>query len=109
MAGFLVSAESFWFLPDNVDQGLKDVATRLVEEIFQRVEVLAEHPDTGRVVPEFHQPFLRELIHPPFRIVYRRDFRRVRIVRAWRSESLLHLPCDGGVDSSVHESGRVET
>ncbi|PIQ97459.1 MAG: addiction module toxin RelE, partial [Nitrospinae bacterium CG11_big_fil_rev_8_21_14_0_20_56_8] len=43
-------------------------------------------------VPEFDQPFLRELIHPPFRIVYRRDPQRVRMVRVWRSERLLHLP-----------------
>jgi toxin ParE1/3/4 len=46
----------------------------------------------GGVVPEFDQPFLRELIQPPFRIVYRRDPQRVRIVRVWRSERLLHLP-----------------
>ena len=48
----------------------------------------------GRIVPEFEQPFLRELIHPPFRIVYRRDPKHVRIVRAWRSERLLVLPED---------------
>ncbi len=35
---------------------------------------------------------LRELIHPPFRIVYRRDPERVQIVRVWRSERLLRLP-----------------
>lgn len=74
------------------DQGVPEVGVRLVGEVFQRVEVLADHPDMGRVVPEFDQPFLRELIHPPFRIVYRRDSRQVRIVRVWRSERLLHLP-----------------
>ena len=82
-----------------VEQGLKDVGTRLVEEIFQRVEALAEDPDMGRVVPEFDQSFLRELIHPPFRIVYRRDSRQVRIVRVWRSERLLHLPPEGDAKS----------
>jgi hypothetical protein len=46
----------------------------------------------GRVVPEFGLEYLRELIHPPFRIVYRRDIKRVRIVRIWRSERLLKLP-----------------
>ena len=81
------------------DQGVPDVGARLVEEVFQRVEVLADHPDMGRVVPEFDQPFLRELIHPPFRIVYRRDSRRVRIVRVWRSERLLHLPTGALQDS----------
>jgi len=74
------------------EQGVPDVGTRLVEEIFQRVQALADHPDMGRVVPEFDQPFLREFIHPPFRVVYRRDPKRVRIVRVWRSERQLHLP-----------------
>ena len=45
-----------------------------------------------QVVPKFDQPFLRELIHPPFRTVYRRDSQRVRIVRVWRSERLLLIP-----------------
>ena len=74
------------------EQGVPDVGARLVAVVFQRVQALANHPDMGRVVPEFDQPFLRELIHPPFRIVYRRDSRRVRVVRVWRSERLLHLP-----------------
>lgn len=73
------------------EQGVPEVGARLVAEVFQRVQVLADHPDMGRVVPEFDQPFLRELIHPPFRIVYRRDPRRVGIVRVWRSERLLRL------------------
>ncbi len=77
------------------EQGAPEVGARLVEEVFQRVQALADHPDMGRVVPEFDQAFLRELIHPPFRIVYRRDPQRVRIVRVWRSERLLHLPAAG--------------
>jgi len=54
--------------------------------------MLAEHPDIGRMVPEFGQPFLREWIRPPFRIVYRRDPDHVRIIRVWRSERLLPMP-----------------
>lgn len=68
------------------EPGVPEVGVRLVEDTFQRVEALADHPDMGRAVPEFEQSFLRELIHPPFRIVYRRDTRRVRVVRVWRSE-----------------------
>jgi len=77
-----------------VEQGVPDVGIRLVTEIFQRIQTLRNHPDIGRVVPEFEQTFLRELIHPPFRIVYRCDPKRLRIVRVWRSERLLHLPND---------------
>ncbi len=38
------------------------------EEIFPLIQSLADHPDMGRVVPEFDQAFLQELIHPPFRV-----------------------------------------
>ncbi|MDJ0891444.1 MAG: type II toxin-antitoxin system RelE/ParE family toxin, partial [Gammaproteobacteria bacterium] len=34
---------------------------------------------------------LRELIRPPFRIVYRRDPKHVRVVRVWRSERPLDV------------------
>lgn len=74
------------------EQGVPDVGDRLVTEIFERIEALQDHPDMGRVVPEFGQPFLRELIHTPFRIVYRREPKKVRVIRVWRSERLLHLP-----------------
>ena len=74
------------------EQGARAVGKRLVSEIIERIEDLAEHPDLGRVVPEFDQPFLREIVHPPFRIVYRREPGSVRIVRVWRGERRLRLP-----------------
>jgi plasmid stabilization system protein ParE len=74
------------------EQGVPDVGERLLGEIVASIEALADHPDMGRLVPEFEQPFLRELIRPPFRIVYRREPKRVRIVRVWRSERLLDVP-----------------
>ncbi len=71
-----------------------EVGVSLVAAILERVERLAEHPDMGRMVPEFSQPALREIIHPPFRIVYRRDPNAVRVVRVWRGERLLRLADD---------------
>ena len=67
---------------------------RLVADVVAAVETLATHPDMGRVVPEFNTDNLRELIRPPFRIVYRRETSKVRVVRVWRSERLLKLPAD---------------
>ena len=72
-------------------EGVPEVGARLVSEILARIEHLADHPDIGRMVPEFGLPFLRELVQPPFRIIYRRDRRRVRIVRVWRGERPLRL------------------
>lgn len=71
------------------EQGVPDVGDRFVKAIVARIEALRDHPEMGRIVPEFDRPFVRELIHPPFRIVYRLEPKRVRIVRVWRSEQLL--------------------
>ena len=74
------------------EQDVPEVGERLIGEIVASIEALADHPDMGRIVPEFDQPFLRELIRPPFRIVYRHDPKHVRVVRVWRSERLLDVP-----------------
>lgn len=73
-------------------EGAPDVGKRLVTDIMAAVERLGTHPLSGRGVPEFHVEHLREIIYPPFRIVYRHDKNKVRIVRIWRSERLLRLP-----------------
>ena len=74
------------------EQDVPEVGERLIGKIVASIEALAHHPNIGRIVPEFDQPFLRELIRPPFRIVYRRDPKHVRVVRVWRSERLLDVP-----------------
>jgi len=75
-----------------VEQDAPEVGERLLGEIVTAIERLADFPESGRVVPEFGVEGLREVVHPPFRIVYRLEAERVRIVRVWRSERLLRLP-----------------
>ena len=74
------------------EQGVPDVGDRLVDELLTRIEALRHRYQIGRMVPEFERPRLREIVHPPFRIVYRVDPKQVRIVRIWRSERLLAFP-----------------
>ena len=74
------------------EQGAPEVGIRLLREIFERVQALRNHPDMGRIVPEFDQPHIRELIHSPFRIVYRRPSKQLQVIRVWRSERILALP-----------------
>jgi plasmid stabilization system protein ParE len=74
------------------EQEVPEVGDRFVKEIISSVEELAIHPDRGRIVPEFNRPQLRELIHPPFRIVYRRYKEKISVVRVWRNERLMRLP-----------------
>ena len=49
---------------------------------------------TGRVDCEGQQRTVEqiELIHPPFRIVYRRGAAHIQVIRVWRSERLLEPP-----------------
>ena len=74
------------------DQQVSEVGERLVREIVDAVLRLADFPESGRLVPEFDLAQLREIIHPPFRIVYQLDDERVRVVRVWRSERLMTMP-----------------
>ena len=74
------------------EQEVPEIGVRFVKEIISSVEELAKHPDRGRMVPEFNSPQLRELVHPPFRVVYRRSKEKISVVRVWRSERLMRLP-----------------
>jgi plasmid stabilization system protein ParE len=74
------------------DQQAPDAGNRLLAEIISQVERLTDFPESGRIVPEFNIKNLREIIHAPFRIVYRLDGSKVKIVRIWRSERLLKMP-----------------
>ncbi|NOX09217.1 MAG: type II toxin-antitoxin system RelE/ParE family toxin [Gammaproteobacteria bacterium] len=68
------------------------VGTQFLTSIIEHIQTLADHPDIGRVVPEFDDVKIRELIHVPFRIVYLREKNSIHIIRVWRSERLLSLP-----------------
>lgn len=73
-----------------INQQAPAVGEKLVADVIKDIELLVDHPEMmGRVVPELEREDLRELIRPPFRIVYRRDKNKVRIVRVWRSERLM--------------------
>lgn len=76
------------------EQGVPEVGERLLGKIIASIETLADQPEMGRIVLEFDQPLLRELIRSPFRIVYRRAPRHVCVIRVWRSERRLEVPDD---------------
>ena len=60
-------------------------ARNFARGVFGAIERLAEFPESGRVVPEFNERTLREIIRHPCRIVYRirSEVRQVEIVRVW--------------------------
>jgi toxin ParE1/3/4 len=46
-------------------------AVQWVDEIFAKVDPLAEFPEIGRSVPELRRTDVRELFHGQYRIIYR--------------------------------------
>lgn len=62
-------------------------ANQFVKSLFQTIEQLADFPQSGRVVPEFNDPVLREVIRKPCRIVYRVKSREriIEVVRIWHT------------------------
>ncbi len=74
------------------EQHVPEAGKNLVRGIVSDVERLPDFPESGRVVPELDVAKIRELIRPPFRIVYRIDGTRIRIVRVWRGERILKIP-----------------
>lgn len=62
-------------------------ARQFVKNLFGSVERLADFPESGRIVPEFDNPAIREVIRKPCRVVYRLDSdnRTVEIVRVWHA------------------------
>jgi plasmid stabilization system protein ParE len=58
----------------NVMEYLRHYSDRYAEafadKIFERTEILERFPRSGRIVPEFENENIRELIHTSYRIVY---------------------------------------
>lgn len=83
----LAGASRAWY----ATEGVPEIGDRLVAEVFQRVDVLADHPDLGGLFRSW--PTLSTRTDPPaLPDRLSSDPLRIRIVRVWRSERLLRLP-----------------
>lgn len=72
-------------------EGVPQTGIEFVTKIICHIETLPDNPEIGRIVPEFNEKNIRELIHSPFRIVYLKEEKTISIIRVWRSERLLNL------------------
>ena len=78
--------EAIWkFIANDSDAYANLVVARLLES----VERLENFPRSGRIVPELSDPQLREIIAPPYRIVYRVLDEAVEILTVFRASRLL--------------------
>lgn len=70
---------------DFIARDSKTYAENFVNKIIQRVDQLEAFPNSGRVVPEFNNENLRELIFKNYRIVYRVQEEFVGVARIHHS------------------------
>ncbi|MBL4659534.1 MAG: type II toxin-antitoxin system RelE/ParE family toxin [Alcanivoracaceae bacterium] len=72
-------------------KGVSHIGEQFVTSIIKHIETIPANPDIGRKVPEFNSEQIRELIHVPYRVVYLREDKSIRVIRVWRSERVLDL------------------
>jgi len=58
---------------------------RLGNQLIDKALTLKTFPERGRVVPEFADPEIREIIFKSYRIVYRVRAGHVQVIRFWHA------------------------
>jgi plasmid stabilization system protein ParE len=66
-------------------------AKKLVREAFRRIDFLAHHPESGKLIVQFENSVYREVVLPPCRIFYRVADEVVYIIYVIREEQFLHV------------------
>ncbi|MBA3834002.1 MAG: type II toxin-antitoxin system RelE/ParE family toxin [Chthoniobacterales bacterium] len=64
-------------------------ARHLVRRVFQHVEQLVEHPESGSRPPEMRQSRYRQIVEAPCRVFYRFDEAQVFVLYVMRGEMRL--------------------
>lgn len=57
-----------------------NVAVHWFDGLVERVELLKDAPEQGRVVPEWHEQSVREIQYEPYRVIYEVFEDRIEIV-----------------------------
>ena len=69
-------------------------AQRMVDKITRRSRQIGAFPQSGRMVPEYRDVDIREVVEPPYRIVYRVTADQVDVLAVFHGARL--LPDDPG-------------
>lgn len=63
----------------------KPAAKCMVTRIRELARGTIEHPEIGRMVPEYESPNIRERIHGDYRIIYQLSHRGIEIIALWHA------------------------
>jgi len=65
---------------DYIAQNSPAYAKRMVDRLTNRSKQIAVFPLSGRIVPELEVGQIRELLHPPYRIIYHIRLDHVEVI-----------------------------
>ena len=84
-----IAIDDLRYIHDYIARDSKVYADRVIDKIILRVDQLENFPKSGRVVPEFEDETIRELIQGNYRIIYKTSITQVSILRIHHSARLL--------------------
>lgn len=64
-------------------------AIKWAEQIFDYCRQLRSNPESGRMVPEFRRPEIRELIHGNYRLIYEVKSSHIDMLTIWHGRQQL--------------------
>ena len=74
---------------EHIAQDTPLYAQRMIDRLTRRSEQIAAFPRSGRMVPEYEAPDLREVIERPYRIIYRIKTDQIDILAVVHGAQLL--------------------
>ena len=83
------ATEDLQAIYDYIGRDSPKYAALVVERIISAVDTLEQFPLAGRSVPEHARDDVRELVRPPYRIVYRVLEDGIHIATVFRSSRLI--------------------
>ena len=66
-------------------------AAMFIDQLLEKGDAIATFPERGRVVPEFSQPEIREILVGKYRIVYKRTLDQIDILTVFEGHRSLRL------------------
>jgi len=62
-------------------------AIKWARGVFKQCQKLSSQPESGRIVPEFRRPEIREIIHGNYRLVYEIKSSQIDMLTIWHTRS----------------------
>ncbi len=84
-----LAVERFEEIYEYISNDNVSAAQNLIENIFDKVESLADNSERGRIVPESNREDIRELFEGEYRIIYKLESKKLFILTIRNFKQLL--------------------